>query len=281
MFHSLHSPHSLHAPRSHHALRNRSLSQSLRSLIDARAAAEFVPPPCPEIPDPTEEELADVSKCVNRMFLLDPNHLHPDVDYVLDFQRECRPYAEGDFAPNPLFRSINTKKLDALPSFNLFLPLLDNYERGKGVAEKVTYTEKKETQAFLAHAVASAPMQFLQKVLVAQGKVGAGRGAMKNLLQEIWFDLYARGGRVKDSSGFEHVFIGEEKDGKVTGMHNWLQLLNEERHGRFNFEGHYKPKRRSNTNARHPTSRPTLPIYSVRLSDHCDVQLGCWRIERG
>ena len=77
-----------------------------------------------------------MSKCVNRMFLLDPNHLHPDVDYVLDFQRECRPYAEGDFAPNPLFRSINTKKLDAMPSYNLFLPLLDNYERGKGVAEK-------------------------------------------------------------------------------------------------------------------------------------------------
>ena len=220
----------------------------LGSLRYARAAAEYVPPPCPEIPDPTEEELADVSKCVNRMFLLDPNHLHPDVDYVLDFQRECRPYAEGDFAPNPLFRSINTKKLDAMPSYNLFLPLLDNYERGKGVAEKVTYTEKKETQAFLAHAVASAPMQFLQKVLVSQGKVGAGRGAMKNLLQEIWFDLYARGGRVKDSSGFEHVFIGEEKDGSVTGMHNWLQLLNEERHGRFNFEGHYKPKRRFNSN---------------------------------
>ena len=32
-----------------------------------------------------------------------------------------------------------------------------------------------------------------------------------------------------DSSGFEHVFVGEEKDGVIVGLHNWIQLYLEEK----------------------------------------------------
>jgi len=56
------------------------------------------------------------------------------------------------------------------------------------------------------------------------------------------FQLYrrSRGGR-EDSSGFEHVFIGEVKDDKVSGFHNWFQLYMEEKKGALDYRGYIKP----------------------------------------
>ena len=47
------------------------------------------------------------------------------------------------------------------------------------------------------------------------------------LLNDLWLTPYTRVTK-NDSSGFEHVFVGEEKDGKIIGLHNWVQYYNEE-----------------------------------------------------
>jgi hypothetical protein len=48
-----------------------------------------------------------------------------------------------------------------------------------------------------------------------------------------------------DSSGFEHVFVGEIKkhdDGslEVSGFHNWIQLYLSEKGGNLDYKGYYK-----------------------------------------
>ena len=51
-------------------------------------------------------------------------------------------------------------------------------------------------------------IQYLHEYLVAKGKSPKGLVEFKKQLNSLWFELYSRGGRINDSSGFEHVFIG-------------------------------------------------------------------------
>merc|ERR1719509_582572 len=62
----------------------------------------------------------------------------------------------------------------------------------------------------------------------------------RDLLNELWFSVYSRGMRIKGSSGFEHVFLGEKKEGKVQGFHNWLYFQHLEAKGEVNYLGHWE-----------------------------------------
>lgn len=45
-----------------------------------------------------------------------------------------------------------------------------------------------------------------------------------------------------DSSGFEHVFVGETKSGtEIVGFHNWIQFYLQEKNGNLDYKG-YKAK---------------------------------------
>ncbi|EYC10766.1 hypothetical protein Y032_0053g2286 [Ancylostoma ceylanicum] len=44
-------------------------------------------------------------------------------------------------------------------------------------------------------------------------------------IEHLWFRHYSRSrGWAHDSSAFEHVFMGEEKRGEVSGFHNWVRF---------------------------------------------------------
>ncbi len=178
---------------------------------------------------------------------LDVNRLTPGEDYVIDVQGGKKPYWKDDKAKDPLFTFVNDRELQR-STYKAFMALLDNYSAQVGEGESVTYAEKKENWTFLHAIMQTGPMQFCHKYCVANSKKGGldipeDPEDFKKILYKIWFDLYYRergGGR--DSSGFEHVFVGEVKNGKVTGFHNWLAFLLEERLGRIDYRGYIKPK---------------------------------------
>ena len=55
----------------------------------------------------------------------------------------------------------------------------------------------------------------------------------------MWFYGYQRKS-YRDSSGFEHVFVGEISRGAVTGFHNWLQFYHLERTNQIDYRGYLK-----------------------------------------
>jgi len=190
----------------------------------------------------TKDEIADISKAASRLWELDINRLTPGDDYQLDIQGEKNPNDHRDVASRPLFQFVDPKFLEK-PTFKAFLALLDNYIADEGVVEQVTEQEKAENDAFLNLILDTSVMQYAHKWLVANKKVPAERDAFLALLNKAWFGLYRR--KIpNDSSGFEHVFLGEREAEKVVGLHNWLQLRNEEIAGRLNYKGKIRPRRR-------------------------------------
>lgn len=64
----------------------------------------------------------------------------------------------------------------------------------------------------------------------------------KDFMKTTWFGLYSRSGGILDSSAFEHTFVGEMKNGAVTGFHNWIQFYLQEMAGNLNYYGYRSEK---------------------------------------
>jgi poly(U)-specific endoribonuclease len=184
---------------------------------------------------PTAAELKSFSLAAARLWKLDDQRLVPEVDYSLNLQYGTKPYRTGDNADEALFDAMDLSVLK-YPTFKAFSALLDNYERSTGITERVTRHELQENSNFLKLCAKTAPMKYAHKYLAARHLSPADPNKFLQQLSDLWFKLYRRGTH-NDSCGFEHVFVGEERDGKIMGMHNWIQLFHEEKSGHLNYHG--------------------------------------------
>ncbi|KAK6146405.1 hypothetical protein DH2020_020274 [Rehmannia glutinosa] len=195
--------------------------------------------------EPSEEELADLSKALNRLWDLDLNRLVPGKDYEIDCGEGKKVYQKEDMAEGSLFSWLSDE-IFTRPTYSRFCSLLDNYNPHEGHKEVVTPQEKQEQAAFIEEISRTAPIKYLYKYLSAKGIVSESYPDFKRMMTSLWFDLYGRGGTSSCSSAFEHVFVGEIKRGEqeVSGFHNWIQFYLEETKGRVDYQGYIFPRRR-------------------------------------
>lgn len=194
----------------------------------------------PEV-HPSQEEINDISAAGNKLWELDFNRLVPGEEYAINVQRGKKIYHDNDAARDPLFTYVDAKVFER-PTYKAFLALLDNYTSATGVREVVTVEEEQENFAFLKLIMETPVMKYCHNYLVATGKAPRDKEDFMRFLNDLWFGLYRRT-TTNDSSGFEHVFLGEIKDGEVTGMHNWVQLYEEEKRRNLDYRGFIYPKR--------------------------------------
>lgn len=187
-------------------------------------------------------------EAVQRLWELD-DRLTPNKDYKINVQKSKHPCNKEDAADDPLFAYVNPQVFRTRPTFTTFVALLNNYCAFTGEGENVTEEEIQENCAFLNEVMKTSPMKYCLDYCKAKGvtyngqQISGSESQFKQILNSIWFELYTRSGRRNmDSSGFEHVFVGEVKDGEISGFHNWVQFYLEEKRGHVDFRGYIKPK---------------------------------------
>eukprot|EP00918_Siedleckia_nematoides_P066191 GHVU01143930.1.p1 GENE.GHVU01143930.1~~GHVU01143930.1.p1 ORF type:complete len:393 (-),score=91.15 GHVU01143930.1:362-1540(-) len=191
-----------------------------------------------------DEELKDVRVACQKLWDLDTNRLDDD-DIKLNLQSQTRPGDPTDRAKESLFSYIS-KKAISKKTIKTFSALFDNYESQVGKHEVYTKAEEAETAAFI-DAIGETEIIHYLYLYAAKKGVLRNKGSYACFLEELaylWFTPYKRAVR-DDSSGFEHVFIGEERDGKVIGFHNWIRFMWEEANKRVDYKGYIPSRRRS------------------------------------
>ncbi|XP_060051474.1 uridylate-specific endoribonuclease [Erinaceus europaeus] len=183
----------------------------------------------------TKEELQDISE---RIYRADTNKAQKE-DIVLNSQNCISPSETGDQVDRcsePLFTYVN-EKLFSKPTYAAFINLLNNYHRTTGQGEHFSTQQLAEQDTFLTEVMKTAVMKELYRFLHQQNRYTSEQEFV-NDLKNMWFGLYSRGNEEGDSSGFEHVFSGEVKKGKVTGFHNWIRFYMQEKEGLVDYYSH-------------------------------------------
>ncbi|CAH1758356.1 15935_t:CDS:2 [Entrophospora sp. SA101] len=212
-----------------------------------------------EVIEPSDSELKDIALALQKIWALDYNRLKPEIDYVVNLPIVER---KGDNTPEKLFQFV-TDRAKKIPTYNLFYLLLDNYIPETGIPEKVDVLELKENEQFIKACMQTAPMIYVYKYLKALGVFPGDRLSFEKKINHLWFDLYTREGGAKDSSAFEHVFVGEIRNNEAKGFHNWITLYFYERSGKIDYEG-FVPLKNSNKRLHKPD--PTSHLITIRFN---------------
>lgn len=102
---------------------------------------------------------------------------------------------------------------------------MDNYNENVGVRDTPNSKEKGEIDKFLNSVInTTIGKEFYNFLKSKNHPFVSSERTYFNWLKQLWFGTYSRAKGVPDSSGFEHVFMGEIKNGEISGLHNWYRF---------------------------------------------------------
>jgi len=185
----------------------------------------------------TDSEIQAISEV---LYALDSNKASAS-EVIIDPQalvHDSQTSSQKDLSPRPLFRYLNEESLFSKPTYAAFLAVLDNYRRMTGQTEDFTPQQLAEQEAFVRETMSNTELgRELFAFLYTKGRYSSEEEFIQDL-KMMWFGLYSRYNGKMDSSGFEHIFAGEVKGGKVSGFHNWIQFYLLEKNGLLNYYSH-------------------------------------------
>uniref|UniRef100_A0A915DAP1 Endoribonuclease n=1 Tax=Ditylenchus dipsaci TaxID=166011 RepID=A0A915DAP1_9BILA len=169
----------------------------------------------------TDQEIADLA---NELRKSDRNKARSN-QIQLDYQGHTSTRDTADNAKSKFFRSVDQSLFSGDGTYAKLFQLYDNFEFETGVSEIETAQERTEIKSFVDAVVKTRPMQLLFQFLQRKEHPYArSENQFRQWLLQLWFASYSRARGNIDTSGFEHVFMGEAKNGEISGLHNWVRL---------------------------------------------------------
>ena len=164
-------------------------------------------------------------------------------DFEIDLGGRTRYNDEDDSAEDPLFSWLSDD-LRHRETYSTFMKLMDNYSSETGKQETITEEEMNEQWAFIDAICDTDVMKYTHQWLAERELAPEEMDEFKECLNDIWFNMYGRSyqerkRRIEDSSAFEHIFVGETRDGDILGFHNWLRFYQLEKAGYIDYRGYY------------------------------------------
>ena len=182
----------------------------------------------------------------------DGGWLDPDADILLDEQVRAFGRVDLDLARQPLFHYVNRDKFEDIATYRSLIALFDNYRFDNQKSEIVTRGEKAEIERFIDDICQTRVMEIARAYLIQKLQINFTATSFAQQLRSIWFDLYTNyfgDLPTRDSSAFEHIFVGEGKYnysaiadqkifGGISGYHSWLKFYLDEQQQKANYLGH-------------------------------------------
>jgi len=144
----------------------------------------------------------------------------------------------NDCSPDPLFFYVDPS-INDWEVYQLLSKLYDNYEKSPSIVEDHTAAEQQEERDLIQYIANTDVMDIAYNYLVIRGVFDGTKADWENFLYDTWFTMYDRAKATLGSSGFEHVFIGEVKNGAVSGFHSWYHWYLLEQSGNMNYLGYW------------------------------------------
>ncbi|XP_034550353.1 poly(U)-specific endoribonuclease-A [Notolabrus celidotus] len=183
---------------------------------------------------------ADIKALSEALYAMDSNKASAS-QLILDPQalvHDSQTGSQSDLSSRRLFKYLDEQALFSRPTFAALLNVLDNYNRMTGQTEDFSSQQMTEQDNFLRQTMSNTELgRELFAFLYTKGVYASEEDFIQDL-KMMWFGLYSRNNNKMDSSGFEHIFAGEVKGGKVSGFHNWVQFYLLEKRGKLNYYSH-------------------------------------------
>ncbi|XP_031835810.1 uncharacterized protein LOC116428372 [Nomia melanderi] len=127
-----------------------------------------------------------------------------------------------------------------LPTVKAVLALHDNYELDVKTKETVTSEERREESDLIDKIMETEIIKSTMKFLADKGYIPDDEYEFKDSLKRIWFSQFKRIDGEPSSSGFETVFLAEQFDSDIIGLHNWIYYAKQEAANKLNYLGYIK-----------------------------------------